>query len=473
SLAQVVSRFGERNPHASLASYVGLAETEEFEAQPLLEYRDRGERLTVTTLHQSKGLDLSVVFIADAVSGVLPDLRLRDSLLETRHLSPWQGTTTGAQRRFRMQEETRLVYTAMTRASHRVVFTATTATTALGPIGPSPFLDTIEAFRADLEEPDGADSWFTPLSSAEAEARLRRIAADISEPETRRRAAVRVLAEAPGALRSPRQFATTRHYGPDTGIVPADHKLSASQASNYDTCPRRYVLEYHLAIGAEETLHMRFGTLIHDVLETVEKSALEEGQSRSTLEEALTQLSLDFEPDLFGGPPWAAAWLRRGEKTLNQLYEKWPPGGWNGVDFETSFTIDRVGATWRGRIDRIERRGDEIRVVDYKTSTSVPTKDEAGRSLQLGLYVMAVDELDLDGAVTGAQLWFPSAKPNKTSIQTRSLDMANIVDVEERLEAVAEGIRDEEWPPTPNDRCDRCRVISLCPAWPDGREAFT
>ncbi|NNF70122.1 MAG: ATP-dependent helicase, partial [Acidimicrobiia bacterium] len=42
SLAQVVSRFGERNPHASLASYVGLAETEEFEAQPLLEYRDRG-----------------------------------------------------------------------------------------------------------------------------------------------------------------------------------------------------------------------------------------------------------------------------------------------------------------------------------------------------------------------------------------------------------------------------------------------
>ncbi|MBT8212715.1 MAG: PD-(D/E)XK nuclease family protein, partial [Acidimicrobiia bacterium] len=472
SLAQVIGRFGERNPKESLASYVKLADTEEFEAQPLLEYRDRGDRLTVTTLHQAKGLDLSVVFIADAVSGVLPDLRLRDSLLETRHLSPWQGTTTAAQRRFRMQEETRLVYTAMTRASRKVVFTATTTTAALGPIGPSPFLDTIEKYQSAAEE-DEAALWFEPLSSADAEARLRRIAGSIDEPGTRRRAAVRVLAEAPGSMRSPKQFAVTRQPGPDTGIVPDGHKLSASQASNYEACPRRYVLEYHLRIGDDTTVHMRFGTLVHDVLEAVEKTAVDEGRGRSTLQEALLELADQFEPDLFGGPPWADAWLRRAEKTLNQMYDRWPPGGWEGIDFETAFAIDRVDATWRGRIDRIERRGDDLRVVDYKTSTNVPTRDEAGQSLQLGLYVMAVDELDIDGTVAAAELWFPTAKPNQNSIQTRSLDLGNLDGIEDRLEAVAVGIRNEDWPAIPNDRCDRCRMISLCPAWPDGREAFT
>ena len=42
--------------------------------------------MTITTLHQAKGLEFEVVFIADAVEGVFPDLRTQDSLLGVRHL---------------------------------------------------------------------------------------------------------------------------------------------------------------------------------------------------------------------------------------------------------------------------------------------------------------------------------------------------------------------------------------------------
>ena len=89
SLAQVLGRLYERDPHATLVDYVRLTEDEEFEARPLLSYRaPRQDRLTLTTLHQSKGLEFDTVFIADAVEGVFPDLRSRESLLGSRHLSP-------------------------------------------------------------------------------------------------------------------------------------------------------------------------------------------------------------------------------------------------------------------------------------------------------------------------------------------------------------------------------------------------
>ena len=41
-----------------------------------------------------------------------------------------------------------------------------------------------------------------------------------------------------------------------------------------------------------------------------------------------------------------------------------------------------------------------------------------------------------------------------------------------RLERAAAGIRAEDWRARPGSDCDRCRVRSVCPAQPEGREAF-
>ena len=87
SFAQVLHRWNERNPAATLEDYRRLADEEEFEARPLLSYdAPEDDRLALTTLHQCKGLEFDTVFIADAVEGVFPDLRSRDSLLGVRHL---------------------------------------------------------------------------------------------------------------------------------------------------------------------------------------------------------------------------------------------------------------------------------------------------------------------------------------------------------------------------------------------------
>ncbi|NIR38001.1 MAG: recombinase RecB, partial [Actinobacteria bacterium] len=94
------------------------------------------------------------------------------------------------------------------------------------------------------------------------------------------------------------------------------------------------------------------------------------------------------EPGSFGGGAWAEAWRRRAVALVERLYSLWPGEG-RGVAFEVDFEIDLGGARWRGRIDRIEQRGDALHVVDYKTGTSLPSLEDAATSMQLGLYAAA------------------------------------------------------------------------------------
>jgi len=36
----------------------------------------------------------------------------------------------------------------------------------------------------------------------------------------------------------------------------------------------------------------------------------------------------------------------------------------------------------------------------------------------------------------------------------------------------ADGIRAERWDPVPGSHCRNCAVRRVCPAWPEGREAY-
>jgi len=474
SFAQVLTRWRERNPEGTLADYRFHSESEDFEASPLLSYRtDGSDRVTVTTLHQAKGLDFDVVFIADAVEGVFPALRTRDSLLGTRHLQSHLPTDTAGYLGFRLQEERRLAYTAMTRATRRVVWTATDSGFDLDGGTPSRFLPLAAGVATVAEIPAHPRGDHRPITPGQFESHLRRIAADPFAPPPERLAAVDTLAAGHDlGLRSPDRFAGTASRGPDTGIFPVSRPLSPSRAEAYERCPRAYVLEQALGIGSEATSYSLFGTLIHRILEDVETAAVENGAHHGTIEDALAALETTFEPGAFGGGAYDAAWYGRACDALVNLYTLWPGSG-RPVGLEVSLELERDGTRWRGRADRIEQRDEGLVDVDYKTGRTVG-KNEAAESLQLGFYLIAAREdpdLGSRGAVTGAEMWFPRA-PLTRSLTTRSFDVASIPAVEERLEAVASGIRRERWAPTPGEACDRCRVRKLCPAVAEGKEAF-
>ncbi|MCP4964857.1 MAG: ATP-dependent helicase [bacterium] len=484
SLAQVLNRWEERNPAGTLLDYRRLAEGEDFEAQPLLSYRrPDGDRLTLTTLHQAKGLELDVVFIADAVDGVFPDLRSRDSLLGVRHLLPHVPTDTAEYRAFRLQEESRLAYTAMTRARRRVVWTATERGLDDGPGRPSRFFTKVAgvigeepsrpAGRIDMCSAEETSSRL-PVTAGEAEAALRRCLTDVTASSPSRLAALATLARGSRwAMRSPESFNGVPPRGTDRGLIEPDPVLSPSQAQGYELCPRRYVLERRLKVGSDTSIHATFGTLIHDVLETVEKRAVGNGQPHSTVEEARQELVTQFDPHDFDGPPYADSWLQRAYVGLDRLYENWPAPKRAAAVLEHKLDTELAGVRWTGRADRIDVSATGVTIVDYKTSKSPVTVAEASGSLQLGFYALAAsrdEELGRFGEVVGAELWYPMASTKKVSV--RKFKMEGIDEVEERLTVIAQGILNEDWSPNPGPHCDRCGLRTVCPAWADGGPEF-
>jgi superfamily I DNA/RNA helicase len=100
----------------------------------------RADRITMLTLHASKGLEFPVVFIIGCDDGILP-------------LRPWGGAEID------YAEERRLLFVGMTRATTRLILTGATKRTFRGETSetaPSPFLSSIDRALLDTAVDDHA-----------------------------------------------------------------------------------------------------------------------------------------------------------------------------------------------------------------------------------------------------------------------------------------------------------------------------
>ena len=479
SFAQTLGRLAKRSPGTSLLDYRTLTLEGDLEASPLVPPHSPSEgRVTISTIHQAKGRQFELVFIAGATEGVFPDTRPYHSLLEGQFLSRPDLDHFGLVQ-LQLSEERSLAYTAMTRASSRVVWTST-----------SPDLNearrTVSRFVLSLADraghrlggPAGRPA-SSPVGRLETESYLRRTQRDISETLPRRLAAATLLARPPRpGLWDPRGFAGVRPPGPDTGLISPRHVMSASQAEAYRKCPRRYALESRLRLDpSDDNPYLRFGSLMHSVLERSVRRSSEQGEPGMDLSDALQELSVRWAEMDFGTPVLNYAWLERGTRLLEQLAERWTADGDRSIGFEERIRVDLDGTEWRGRIDRVDRMRDgTLRIVDYKTSKNPIAVKDAAVSLQLGFYLWALSRREpAADRVSAAELWFPLC--DRETSWTRSFDPANLEEVLGELREIAEAILAERadplpWPPRPSRECGRCRVRPLCPAWPEGQGAF-
>lgn len=478
SFAQTLGRLADRSPRTSLLDYRKLTLEGDLEASPLLpSHRRRDNQVTVSTIHQSKGLQFEVVFVPGAVDGVFPDTRPYRSLLEGQFLTR-ADLDHSRLRELQLENELSLAYVAMTRAGRRVVWSATSPDLNEIRRTVSRFMLTL-ADRAGLSlgNPESQPD-FPPVGRLATESYLRRTQRDIHQPLPRRLAATMTLAHPPRqGLWNARGFAGVRLPGPDLGLVDPGHIMSASQAEAYHTCPRRYALERRLRLGMAENNGLRFGKLIHSVLESTGRRTSAAGESGLDLPDALMELEKQLEDLDFGTPVQNAAWLERGMQLLDQLEQRWDPRDGRAVGFEEEVDIEMGGTRWRGRVDRVDRLADGgLRIVDYKTSKNPITHKEAAVSLQLGFYLwaMPVHDPDLSPGTGVAELWYPLCEKGSWK---RSFSSANLAEVVEKLQEIASAIVTEAadplpWQPKPSKQCGRCRVRSLCPAWPEGQGAF-
>ncbi|MDY0004714.1 MAG: UvrD-helicase domain-containing protein [Polyangia bacterium] len=134
-----VARYAERADRPSLAEHLGHIGLGELE--PNVE-EDAGDKVTLSTLHGSKGLEFPVVFLVGLEEGLLP---------HDRTLNP-QATDQGTGD---ISEERRLFYVGITRAKDELFLSRAKARRVRGRLverSPSRFLDGIPEDMLELED---------------------------------------------------------------------------------------------------------------------------------------------------------------------------------------------------------------------------------------------------------------------------------------------------------------------------------
>ncbi|MEX1133826.1 MAG: PD-(D/E)XK nuclease family protein, partial [Acidimicrobiia bacterium] len=154
---------------------------------------------------------------------------------------------------------------------------------------------------------------------------------------------------------------------------------------------------------------------------------------------------------------------------LTNLYTRWPSPGGEPVGLEMRVESVIAGTPWIGLVDRLERTPHGLKVVDYKTSKSATSIEDAKSSIQLAFYASAIAQ-SFGEPMIGAEMWFPRVESVK--VTTRLLDLDRLTEIEETMIEVTNAIRSEQWQPRVGDGCKNCVFKKSCPAWPEGQGAF-
>lgn len=447
--------------------FLDTLESAEF-APGSLRVAGSGEAVTVTTAHAAKGREFAFAVVAGASEGVWPDPSRRGVLLEVDVLA---GLTDYAdRRRAALGEEERSFRLAVTRAP-RVTITGQSAG------GSDATAEEPSRFIEEYASLPGANAAIEPLvlTRKEAETRWRGIAADRDTTPERRFAALWGLATLPG-LDPGRWWWGRRWTHNELPVTPEPRKTSYSRYSTYENCALQYLLGQVLGLDPESTYQMAFGSLIHNLLEDLEKGELE-----ADLEALVAEGERRWRAEAF--PSGAVStYLRREMRKIVGLYLRSEHGRHDVIETEKEFSFDIKGWKVRGRIDRIDRIDGGIRLVDYKTSNSRKFPREAKEDLQLATYLLACvrdEELKSLGVPKAAELVYVRherhgkiervqqiPKDNEPTEEGQGWDDA----IEERIGGFLEGIGKEEFAPSVHADCMFCSFKTLCPIWPEGEE---
>nr|WP_024795492.1 ATP-dependent DNA helicase [Tomitella biformata] len=502
--------YVDRLPAARVSAFVEYVTEQELPG----ETRARAAApaaVTILSAHSAAGREWDVVAVAGVQDGLWPNLRARGTLLGTEDLvdvmdgvasAPGDGgpTVTLSRTAPLLADERRLFLVACTRARSRLLITAVES--ADGDMTPSRFLSGLRDSGAegpDDTDPDGPDGPDLPeptpdvgrmLALPALVGELRAVLcaepaenpADPADQERRSRAATQLArlaaAGVPGA--HPDQWhglaaASTGEPLWETADGPVS--LSPSNVEQLQNCTLRWLLERHGGTDGSQVSAVT-GTLVHTLVQAV-AGHLPEELVQEEMDKAWEQVDL--------GSPWYSRHELARHRQMLDAFRNWllatrfeltESGVEVGVDVVLPSPDSALpDVQLRGRVDRLERDGDDRPVIiDVKTARNAVTKQVAEEHAQLATYQVAAAAGGFDGQAQepgGARLVFV-AKADRHGVAVervqQPLTPERAAEWRQTIHVVAAATRGPEFTATVNDTCGHCPVSSSCPAHDSGRQ---
>ena len=241
-----------------------------------------------------------------------------------------------------------------------------------------------------------------------------------------------------------------------------------SKLACFSDCPRRYRFTYVDRPSPPKGppwAHNTVGSAVHAAL----RSWWELPVERRTPLAARQLLYEAWSGNGFRDAEQAAHWRARAAGWLTDYVAGLDPTDEPvGTERQVAATTERLALS--GRIDRIDQRGDELVVVDYKTGRSVSTEDDARGSPALAAYVLGVrrtlrrpcNRVELHHLPSGTVVAFEHTERSLANHVRRAEDVA--ADITAATEAMAAGATsDEAFPAVPGRQCGWCDFRPSCP----------
>ncbi|MEW6312666.1 MAG: PD-(D/E)XK nuclease family protein [Pseudomonadota bacterium] len=246
------------------------------------------------------------------------------------------------------------------------------------------------------------------------------------------------------------------------------HGISISAYNSLVACPyqfhARHILRLNELDEVQEAIEKRdYGERVHDILQRFHDRYPRVGaHRRDEMETVLRRISEEVFADLLERDYTARAWLVRWYRSL-PAYLEWQvqneAEGWRHAESEREFELQLEGVRLRGRIDRMDEREGEKRVLDYKTQGDQALRNklkEPGEDVQLACYAHA--------EAAGAAV-FISIEDGKVRAIAPPHDITQLARLNaERLEQVMEHIRDGAGMPANgiDQACMHCEMRGVC-----------
>ncbi len=379
------------------------------------------DAVNILTVHKAKGLEFPIVFLVNCVADRFPTRHRGEPIALPGPLIK-DILPSGD---FHLQEERRLFYVAMTRAQRELYLTSARDYGGVRARKVSRFV--LEAL--DLPKADTTAFHASPVEA--------------------------IHRHAPSA--NGRQGLA--------GLIPPDQPifLSYRQVDDYDLCPLKYKYTHILRVPLLRDHRVVYGSAIHEAIREYHRRKAR--RQLITLDDLVGSFERAWVNEGFISREHEDQRMAEGREVLARFFEYQETSGRVPTFVEAPFSF-QVGLTRvKGRWDRVDLRGDEVVLIDFKTSDVRAQKDadrRARESLQLALYALAYREVY--GALpTRLELHFLG--PQQVLVGTAVPDAEALEKTAAIIERVAGGIRAGQFIATPDfyRACRYCAFASICP----------